>query len=99
MDMMQCVRSIDAFENDMRERMKKYKKALRGLTMYEHWKSIDAMAIEIMCCCLEREESGNVSMKETIKNNADMAFYIMNFLSNVQYRIQQYYTKQCFSVL
>eukprot|EP00957_Ditylum_brightwellii_P144806 11029605-Ditylum_brightwellii.AAC.1 len=43
-----------------------------------------------MCCCLEREESGKVSMKETIKNNAAMASDIMNFLIAVQYRIQRY---------
>eukprot|EP00957_Ditylum_brightwellii_P024176 1822700-Ditylum_brightwellii.AAC.1 len=30
MDMMQCVGSIDSFENNMRERMKKYKRRLEG---------------------------------------------------------------------
>eukprot|EP00957_Ditylum_brightwellii_P039807 3013999-Ditylum_brightwellii.AAC.1 len=46
----------DTFEKNMRDGLKKYKKAFRELTMRQRQKRVNGVAMEIMCCCLVRED-------------------------------------------
>eukprot|EP00957_Ditylum_brightwellii_P115030 8773941-Ditylum_brightwellii.AAC.1 len=39
----------------MRDRLKKYKKAFRELTMCQGQKRANKVAMEVMCCCLVRK--------------------------------------------
>eukprot|EP00957_Ditylum_brightwellii_P120876 9219015-Ditylum_brightwellii.AAC.1 len=56
-DLTQWLGKREIFENCMQERLKKYRKSFRELTMWERRKRIDEMTMEIMCCCLVRDES------------------------------------------
>eukprot|EP00957_Ditylum_brightwellii_P184262 14034819-Ditylum_brightwellii.AAC.1 len=47
------------------------------------------MAMEIMCCCLVREDLDKVSMKESMKKDIGMVPDIVNFFSAVKNRIEQ----------
>ena len=79
------------FKARLTEIMKKYRKGFRELKMRERWKRIDIMAREVMCCCLGRDNlSGEVSMKDYIYGNIDLASDILNFLSAVQGRIERH---------
>eukprot|EP00957_Ditylum_brightwellii_P090533 6894417-Ditylum_brightwellii.AAC.1 len=61
-DLTQWLGNRDTFENCMQEQLKKYRIPFRELTMWERRKQINEMAMEIMYCCLVRDES-EVSMK------------------------------------
>eukprot|EP00957_Ditylum_brightwellii_P064964 4928369-Ditylum_brightwellii.AAC.1 len=74
----------------MRDRLKKYKRAFRELTMHQRLKRVNEVAMEIMCCCLLREDLDKVSMKESIEKNIGMVSDIMNFLSDVENKIEQF---------
>eukprot|EP00957_Ditylum_brightwellii_P173746 13228265-Ditylum_brightwellii.AAC.1 len=45
----------DTFEKRMRDRLKKYKKAFRELTMRQRQKRVNEVAMDTMCCCLVRD--------------------------------------------
>eukprot|EP00957_Ditylum_brightwellii_P050835 3854782-Ditylum_brightwellii.AAC.1 len=63
-DMMQHVGQKDTFEKNMRDRLKKYKKAFRELTMRQRQKRINEMAMEVMCCCLVKEDVGKYRVEQ-----------------------------------
>eukprot|EP00957_Ditylum_brightwellii_P130132 9926220-Ditylum_brightwellii.AAC.1 len=47
------------------------------------------MAMEIMCCCLVKEDLDKVSMNESIRKNIGMVSDVMNVLSAVKNKIEQ----------
>eukprot|EP00957_Ditylum_brightwellii_P127311 9707489-Ditylum_brightwellii.AAC.1 len=88
-DLKQCTGQKDTFEKNMRDRLKKYKKAFRELMMHQRRKKVNEMATEIMCCFWVREDLDKVSMKESIKKNIGVVSDVMTFLGAVQNRIEQ----------
>ena len=57
--------------------------------MRQRQKRVNEVAMEIMCCCVVREDLDKVSIKESIKKNILMVSDVMNFLSGIQNRIEQ----------
>ena len=62
-----------------------------SITLAESHKQIEAIAREVMCYWIGKNNVDNeVSMKDCIKKNLELASDLLNFLSAVQQKVEQY---------